>query len=331
MSDRITMAHGGGGGLTRSLVKDIIVSSLGNSALNRLDDSAVLRSSSGKLAYTTDSYVVKPLFFSGGDIGKLAVCGTVNDLAVNGARPLYLSLGLIIEEGFPVSDLKRIVNSIRAAGAEARVKVVCGDTKVVERGSADGIFINTSGIGEIPSGKAVSGSGARPGDAVIINGTLGDHGIAVLSKRNGLEFDTTLRSDCAPLNGLIGRMRGVHCMRDLTRGGLAAALREIAASSKVSIGIDESSVPVREAVRAACEMLGLDPLYVANEGKLVAFAGEKEAGRILNAMRKHKYGRRARIIGRVLRRGRGDVILNTSIGGRRMIEDYSGEQLPRIC
>jgi len=335
VKEKIVMAHGGGGRLTKALVDELIVTELGNSALNKLDDSAVIKTPGKKLAFTTDSYVVKPIFFKGGDIGKLALCGTVNDLAMNGARPLFISLGLIIEEGFSIENLEKIIRSIKKAASEARVKVVCGDTKVVERGGADGIFINTSGIGKIISEREISSSKVLPGDAVIVSGSIGDHGIAVLSQRKGIEFETNLKSDCAPLNGLAEKIlktgAEIHCMRDPTRGGLATVLNEVASKSKIGIEINEESVPIKEPVRGACELLGLDPLYVANEGKLVAFVREKDASKILKAIRRHRYGRGGGVIGRVGSKNKGMVVLKTSIGGTRILEEYSGEQLPRIC
>jgi len=335
MKDKITLAHGGGGRLTQKLINELIVKELGNSALNKLDDSAVVPGPKGKLAFTTDSYVVQPIFFRGGDIGKLAVCGTVNDLSMNGAKPLYISLGLIIEEGFPFEDLRKIVRSIRAASREAGVDVVCGDTKVVERGGADKIFINTSGIGRIISRNEISSSKVKEGDAIILSGSIGDHGVAVLSERKGIEFKTKLKSDCAPLNGLVESMleagARIDCMRDPTRGGLATVLSEVASSSNIGIEIDEDSVQVKEAVRGACEMLGLDPFYIANEGKLIAFAPLAGTSKLLKTMKRNKYGRSANIIGRVTSKNKGMVILKTSVGGKRILENFSGEMLPRIC
>jgi hydrogenase expression/formation protein HypE len=335
LKDRITLAYGGGGRLTKSLIKELIVSELGNEALNKLDDSAVVKTSKSKLAFTTDSYVVQPVFFRGGDIGKLAVCGTVNDLSMSGAIPRFISLSLIIEEGLSFKDLNKIIRSIKSASAEAGVKVVCGDTKVVERGGADGIFINTAGIGDLSSKREFSSSSVKPGDAVIVSGPIGDHGIAVLSERRGIQFETTLKSDCAPLNGLVKSMvksgTDIHCLRDATRGGLAEVLNEVAVSSGVGVEITEDKIPVRESVRGACELLGLDPLYVANEGKLVAFVDKRDVNKLLNVMKKNKYAKSARAIGEVSTRNKGSVVLKTLIGGSRIIEDFSGEQLPRIC
>ncbi len=335
MKGKVTLAHGGGGRLTKALVDELIIKELGNKALNRLDDSAVISKLAGKLAFTTDSYVVQPIFFKGGDIGKLAICGTVNDLSMNGAKPIYISLGLIIEEGFPFEELTKIINSIKSASKKAAVSVVCGDTKVVERGGADRIFINTSGIGEVISKGEISNSNVIPGDAIILSGSIGDHGIAVLSERKGIEFKTKLKSDCAPLNGLVEKMLGssakLHCMRDPTRGGLATVLNEVAEQSNIGIEINEDAVPIKESVRGACEILGLDPYYIANEGKVVAFVRGKDSTRLLKTMRKHKYGKGAKIIGRVTSKNKGMVILNTSVGGSRILENFSGEQLPRIC
>lgn len=334
-SKRISLAHGGGGSFTQKLINELIIKELGNEVLNKLEDSAVLKSFPGRLAFTTDSYVVQPIFFKGGDIGKLAVCGTVNDLSMVGAVPRFISLGLIIEEGFSFEGLKKIIRSVKLATKEAGVKVVCGDTKVVERGSADKIFINTSGVGEIRSNTDLSFSRIRPGDVVILSGPIGDHGIAILSERKGIEFKSKIKSDCAPLNGLVKVMLSsgaeIHFMRDPTRGGLATLLNEAASMSKMGIEVDEDSVPIREDVRGASEILGLDPFYIANEGKLVAVTKEKDTGKLLKAMRTHKYGRGSRIIGKVTAKDKGIVILKTSIGGRRFLENFSGEQLPRIC
>jgi len=335
MNDTISLAYGGGGILTQSLINELIVKELGNEALNKLDDSAILGLPKGKIAFTTDSYVVQPIFFRGGDIGKLAVCGTVNDLSMVGASPLCLSLSLIIEEGFAFDDLRKIIKSVRQASKEAGVKVVCGDTKVVEKRAADKIFINTSGIGKGISKNSISGSNVRPGDVVIVSGSIGDHGIAILSEREGIEFKAHIKSDCAPLNGLVKAMiktgADLHCMRDPTRGGLATILNEIAKQSHAGIEIDEDRVPVKEEVKGACEILGLDPFYIANEGKLVAFVKAKDASKVLKTMKKHKYGKASKIIGRVTSRNRNVVILKTSVGGERILENFSGEQLPRIC
>jgi len=333
---RILLAHGSGGRLTRDLVEQVFSKALANPILDRMDDAAILELE-GRLAFTADSHVVSPIFFPGGDIGRLSITGTVNDLAMMGARPLYISAGFIIEEGFPVDDLESIVASMGEAAREAGVEVVAGDTKVVERGAADGVFITTSGIGSIPPGIHVSGSGARPGDTVIISGTVGDHGATVLSKREGIDFDTELKSDCAPLGSLVSDMLAaspnLHVLRDPTRGGVAATLNEIAASSGVDIEIDEGKIPYRAEVRAACELLGLDPLVLANEGKLMAFVPAAGAEPVLEAMRKNRYGGAAAIIGSVkeVESSRPRVYARTILGSRRIISMPTGEQLPRIC
>ena len=289
----------------------------------------------GRLAFTTDSYVVSPIFFPGGDIGKLAVCGTVNDLSMSGAKPLYLSLSFIIEEGLPLNELSQIVNSIQKTAEEAGVEIVTGDTKVVNRGSADKLFVNTAGVGVIPDGVDISGSNARPGDKVILSGTVGDHGIAVLSQREGLRFSTQLESDCAPLNDLVADMvaasHNIHCLRDPTRGGLATTLNEFAEQSKVGIRIDEEKIPVREEVLGACEMLGFDPLYIANEGKLVAIVASEDADKILKAMRANCYGKNASIIGEVVAENPGRVVMKTCLGSSRIVDMLVGDPLPRIC
>ena len=334
MSDRILLAHGSGGRLAHDIIRNSFVSSLSNPILTQLDDSAVIEPA-GRLAFTTDSYVVQPIFFPGGNIGKLAVCGTVNDLAMVGATPLYLSLAFIIEEGLPLSDLTKVVDSIKESTTEAGVTVITGDTKVVNHGTADKLFINTAGIGTVPAGLNVSGHNARPGDMLILSGTVGDHGIAVLSQREGVNFATELKSDCAPLNSLVAEMLtvsdNIHCLRDPTRGGLATTLNEIAEQSDVSIRIDEEKVPIREEVASACEMLGLDPLYVANEGKLIAAVAPEDAEKILKQMKKHRYGRYAAIIGEVKEENPGRVVMKTGLGTTRIIDMLVGEPLPRIC
>ena len=334
MDNRILLAHGSGGKLSHDLVRKHIISRITNPLLDRLDDSAVL-DSEGRLAFTTDSYVVSPIIFPGGDIGRLAVCGTVNDLSMAGARPLYLSLSFIIEEGLAVSELEEIVRSIAETAAEAEIEIVTGDTKVVNRGDADRLFINTSGIGRIPNGIDISGANAKPGDKIILSGTIGDHGIAIMSKREGLNFTTTLESDCAPLNHLVADMLDesilINCLRDPTRGGLATTLNEIAGQSSVGMELEERSIPVRDEVRGACELLGLDPLYVANEGKLVAIVDEKAAEPVLAKMKQNIYGKDAVIIGRVTGEHRGRVVLKTPYGSSRILDMLSGEILPRIC
>ena len=350
--DRILLAHGSGGQLSHELVERLFLKYFDNPILARLDDAAVVRVSSfrfqvpgssnlkpetsnPKLAFTTDSYVVNPIFFPGGDIGKLAICGTVNDLAMSGARPLYLSASFIIEEGLSLDDLERIVVSMRQAADEAGVEVIAGDTKVVNRGSADGLFINTTGLGIVPEQIGISGSNARPGDKVMVSGTIGDHGIAIMSQREGLEFSALLRSDCAPLNKLVAAMleasAEIHCLRDPTRGGLATTLNEFAAQSGAGILIHEDRVPIHDAVRGACEMLGLDPLHVANEGKLVAVVGEADADRVLACMRRHPYGAEAAIIGEVRTEHPGRVVMKTLLGTSRLVDMLVGDLLPRIC
>ncbi|MBW3672144.1 MAG: hydrogenase expression/formation protein HypE, partial [Acidobacteria bacterium] len=333
--DQILLGHGGGGKLTGDLISRLLLPMLGNTELERLDDAAVLPVSEGRIAFTTDSFVVTPIVFRGGDIGELAVNGTINDLAMVGAKPLALSLALILEEGLPVADLTSIVASVRRAADAAGVSVVTGDTKVVGRGSADLLFINTTGIGVIPEGVDLSSANVRAGDAILISGTVGDHGVAILSQREGLELEGEIESDTAPLHQLVEAMlaaySGIHALRDPTRGGVAATLVEIASRRKLGIEVDESAVPVRETVQGACEILGLDPLHVANEGKLVAFVPEEGAELVLQAMRNHPLGRESARIGRVTEDGDGMVRLRTPIGGRRILDLPYGELLPRIC
>jgi hydrogenase expression/formation protein HypE len=334
MEDKILLAHGSGGKLSHDLVKQHFVPLFDNAFLDKLDDSAVFELK-GRLAFTTDSYVVNPIFFPGGDIGKLAVCGTVNDLSMMGAVPRYLSIALIIEEGLLMSDLKRVIASIKKAAQEAGVKIVTGDTKVVNKGSADKLFINSAGMGIIPSGVDISGSNARVGDRVILSGSIGDHGIAVISQREGLQFTSSVKSDCAPLNKLVAGMLDsgveIRCLRDPTRGGVSSTLNEFAESSGVGIRIEEQSIPVHEGVQAACELLGFDPLYVANEGKLVAVVAAHGAEKVVETMRRNKYGKEAAIIGEVVSEHIGRVILKTRMGASRIVDMLVGEQLPRIC
>ena len=334
MNDKILLAHGSGGKLAHDLVEKNFICALDNPLLARLDDSAVFEVS-GKVAFTTDSYVVSPIFFPGGNIGKLAVCGTVNDLSMSGAKPLYLSLAFIIEEGLSVSDLRLVIDSIKQTADEASVKIVTGDTKVVNHGCADKLFINTAGVGLVPEGINISGSNARPGDKVILSGTIGDHGIAVLSKRQGFSFSTELESDCAPLGDMVAEMlevsRNIHCLRDPTRGGLASTLNELAKQSHVSIRIEETRIPVREEVTGACEMLGLDPLYVANEGKLIAIVAKNDADSVLKTVRENRYGKNAAIIGEVTEGQPGRVVMKTLLGSSRIVDMLAGEPLPRIC
>jgi hydrogenase expression/formation protein HypE len=330
----VVLGHGAGGRLSHDLVTRLFLPRLGQTAPRALDDSAILTIGDQRIALTTDSHVVSPLFFPGGDIGRLAVCGTVNDLAMVGAKPLTLTAGFIIEEGFPFEQLQKIVGSMQAAAEEAGVFIAAGDTKVVQKGGADKLFINTSGFGLVPPEVLVSGGNARPGDAVILSGSLGDHGIAVLSARETLGFETELCSDVAPLNHLVEAMLEageVHVLRDPTRGGLATALNEIAAQSKVAVELTEPAIPIHPAVRAACELLGFDPLYIANEGKLVACARAEDADNIVAAMRRTRYGKEAVIIGRVGDGPAGQVRLRTTIGGARIVDMLAGEMLPRIC
>jgi hydrogenase expression/formation protein HypE len=332
--DKVVLGHGSGGKLSHDLLKRLFLPELGKAAPRALDDSAVLTVDGQRLALTTDSHVVAPLFFPGGDIGRLAVCGTVNDLAMAGARPIALTCGFVIEEGLSFDILQRVVQSMRAAAAEAGVYIAAGDTKVVQKGGADQLFINTSGVGKIPTGVNISGVNAKPGDVVLVSGTLGDHGIAVMSAREGLGFETDLVSDVAPLNHLVEAMLGageIHVLRDPTRGGLATTLNEIAEQSGVVIELNEQAIPVKPQVRAACEMLGFDPLYVASEGKLVAMVKAEDAGKILAAMKSARYGENAAIIGRVVSEGAPMVKLKTAIGGTRLVDMLPGEMLPRIC
>ncbi len=331
--DRVLLAHGSGGKLMHDLIRKSIVGPLINPILDKLDDSAIL-DVKGKLAFTTDSYVVKPIFFPGGDIGRLAVCGTVNDLSTSGAIPLYLSLSFIIEEGLTFTDLEKIVSSIAASAIEAGVKIVTGDTKVVDRGSADKIFINTSGVGAIPDDVNISGGNACPGDKIILSGTIGDHGIAVMSQREGLKFNSPVVSDCAPLSKLVAEMvqtGDIHCLRDPTRGGLATTLNEFAGQSSVGIRVVESKIPVSPAVAGACELLGLDPLYVANEGKMVAIVAAADTDKVLAQMKRNLYGQDATIIGEVVTDHPGRVVMQTLLGANRIIDLLAGELLPRIC
>ncbi len=334
MNETILLAHGSGSKLSHDLVEKNLLQPLRNELLARLDDSAVFELK-GRLAFTTDSYVVSPIFFPGGDIGRLAVCGTVNDLAMNGAKPLYLSLALIIEEGLLVSELDRVIKSIKAAADEAGVQIITGDTKVVNRGSADKLFVNTAGIGVVPPGVNISGANAKVGDKVLVSGTIGDHGIAVLSQRQGLQFSVPVPSDCAPLNNMVAQMleisQAIHVLRDPTRGGLATTLNEIARQSSVGIRIAEDKIPIHNGVRGACELLGFDPLYVANEGKLVAIVDGGEADRVLTKMKQDCYGGNAAVIGEVTAENKGKVVMNTRLGASRIVDMLSGELLPRIC
>ncbi len=334
-TESILLGHGSGGRMSADLLRNILLPALQNPVLDRLDDQAIVDIAGSQIAFTTDSFVVKPLFFPGGDIGTLAVNGTVNDLAMGGAKPLFLSLALILEEGFPLDTLRRVMASIRDAAARAGVVIVTGDTKVVEKGSGDGLFVNTTGIGLVPSGVRLSADRACAGDRVLLSGTIGDHGITILSQREGLEFESAIASDTAALHTLVADMlragSEIRCLRDPTRGGLSSSLNEIAARSHVGIELEESALPIREEVRGACEMLGLDPLYVANEGKLVAIADPLDADRILEAMRQHPLGRNARMIGTVTDAHPAIVTLRTRLGTSRIVDLLSGDQLPRIC
>jgi hydrogenase expression/formation protein HypE len=331
----ILLGHGSGGVLSHNLTEGLFLRHFSNPLLLPLEDASLLPWPSRRIAFTTDSYVVKPLFFPGGDIGRLSVCGTVNDLSMRGAEPLYLSAGFIIEEGLTLAELERVVISMSEAAKEAGVSVVCGDTKVVEKRAADGLFINTAGIGRAREDIAVSVENAKPGDAVILSGTLGDHGVAVLSQRHGLRFTSSTKSDVAPLNGLVSAILEasprVHVMRDPTRGGMGTTLKEIAQGSGVGIEIDEEAIPISEAVKAACAMLGLDNLYLANEGKLVALVPAEDAPVILGAMRRHRYGADAAIIGSATSDHPGIVTVKNRYGVKRIVEMLAGDQFPRIC
>lgn len=335
MTERIQLAHGSGGKLSHDLVQQIMVPAFSNPALNTLHDGAQLPVNSARLAFSTDSFVVKPRFFPGGDMGKLAVCGTVNDVAMNGAVPVYLSAGFIIEEGFPLEELKAIVHSMSKTAAEAGVTIVTGDTKVVEKGAVDGIYINTAGIGFIPDRVDIAPARVKAGQNIILNGYLGDHSVAVMSERHGLTLPAAIQSDCAPLGGLVQAILAVApqiaLLRDPTRGGLATTLNEIAGQANIGIMIDESTIPVRPEVQAVCDILGFDPLYLANEGKLVAFVELQDTEAVLAAMRSQPYGRDARVIGSVTDRPVGQVGLRTAIGGVRLLDMLTGDQLPRIC
>jgi hydrogenase expression/formation protein HypE len=332
---QILLAHGGGGKLMHQLIERMIVSTFRNPLLDVRHDSAVFESPGARLAFTTDSYVVRPLFFPGGDIGDLAVNGTVNDLAMCGARPLYLSVSFILEEGLPMETLWRVVQSMRRAADIAGVQLVTGDTKVVDRGKGDGIFITTAGVGAVRSELPIRPTSVRPGDVLLLNGDIGSHGIAIMAVREGLEFETAIESDTAPLADLVHALFDggitIHCMRDLTRGGLASALVEIAEAADLHIHIDEQAIPVREDVRGACEILGLDPLYIANEGRFACFVPAAQAERALAIMRAHPLGENATVIGRVSDDRAGLVTMTSAIGASRIVDMLSGEQLPRIC
>jgi hydrogenase expression/formation protein HypE len=336
LSGRVDLSHGAGGRAMAQLIAEIFHKALDNDWLRRGNDQSVFEVGAGRMAMTTDAFVVSPLFFPGGDIGSLAVHGTVNDIAMSGAQPLYLSASFIIEEGFSLADLARIAESMGAAARETGVPMITGDTKVVERGKADGVFISTAGVGVVPDGLDLSGDKARAGDIVLISGSIGDHGVAIMSKRENLEFDCEIRSDSAALHGLVANMvaaagASLRLMRDPTRGGLAATLNEIAQQSRVGFRLDDAAIPVKPEVAAACELLGLDPLNVANEGKLVAVAAPEAASAILDAMRAHPLGRDSAIIGTAVEDERRFVQLKSSFGGSRIVDWLAGEQLPRIC
>ena len=333
--EKIQLAHGGGGRLSHELIEKTFLPIIGNPILDVLNDQGVFVVNGSKFAFTTDSYVITPIFFPGGDIGELAVYGTVNDLAMGGARPLYLSLGLIIEEGFPMEDLKKILVSVNRAAETSGIQIITGDTKVVGKGGADGIYVNTAGVGVIEGRLNLSGKNLKVGDKVIVSGYIGDHGIAIMCAREGLIFENPVQSDTAPLHklveGILNTGAEVHAMRDPTRGGVASTLNEFAEKSDVGILIEENHLPVRKEVMEACEILGLDPLYVANEGKLVAVVERSGADAVLQAMRENPFGAMARIIGEVTDSHRGKVILKTKIGTNRVVDMFTGEQLPRIC
>ncbi|WP_420645829.1 hydrogenase expression/formation protein HypE [Candidatus Leptofilum sp.] len=331
----IVLGHGGGGKLSAELVEHLFLPAFRNEQLEDLGDAAVFTMSGQRLAISTDSFVVRPLFFPGGNIGELAINGTVNDISMSGAKPLYLTVGFIIEEGLPLSALGQIVDSMATAAATAGVAIISGDTKVVDKGHGDGVFINTSGVGVVPDGYSIGPNQAKPGDVVIVSGTIGDHGMAIMSVREGLEFEAPIVSDTAALNGLISQMLDVcphiHVLRDPTRGGVASSLNEIAQSSQVGIVLNENKIPVNPAVKAACELLGMDPIFVANEGKLLAIVPENEADQVVAVMRNHELGRETAVIGQVVSAHPGMLVARTGIGGTRVISMQIGEQLPRIC
>lgn len=334
-TETILLGHGGGGKLAADLFRNVFFPAFDNPILGKTDDQALLEIGANKLAFTTDSYVVKPIFFRGGDIGSLAVHGTVNDLAVGGATPLFLSAAFILEEGFPVGDLRRIVDSMKKAANAAGVQIVTGDTKVVEKGSCDGLFINTAGIGIIKTGMRLSADQAQAGDVVLLSGPIGDHGIAILAEREGLSFESDVVSDSAPLHTFVAALLAtggtIRCMRDPTRGGVASTLNEIAQASKVGIQLEEEAIPVRREVRGACELLGLDPLYIANEGKLLAICAPEDAALLLEAMRQHPLGSDANIVGKVTAQNSGLLTMRTSLGSVRIVDMPANDPLPRIC
>jgi hydrogenase expression/formation protein HypE len=331
----VLLAHGGGGTLMHNLIEKMFMHEFKNPSLETRHDSAVINIDGNRLAFTTDSYVISPLFFPGGDIGSLAVHGTVNDLSMSGAKPLYISAGFIIEEGLPMDTLWKVVQSMHDAAKEAGVEIVTGDTKVVDKGKGDAIFINTAGIGIVEHNLIINPSSVKEGDVIIVNGDIGRHGIAIMAKREGLEFETTIESDSAPLNAIVQDLikagLEIHCMRDLTRGGLASALVEIAEASNHNINLIETDIPVREDVQGACEILGFDPLYVANEGRFIAILPEKDVSKAIKIMKKSEHGKDSKIIGMVTGENKGLVTMKTKIGAARIVDMLSGEQLPRIC
>ncbi|MFQ6613207.1 MAG: hydrogenase expression/formation protein HypE [Fidelibacterota bacterium] len=333
--DTIQLAHGAGGRLSAQLIETLFLPRFGNETLDRLEDQATLTLPPGKVSFSTDTYVVDPIFFPGGNIGELAINGTVNDISMNGAAPLYLSVGFVLEEGLPIETLHRVLLSMESAARKADVSIVTGDTKVVDKGSCDQLYINTSGIGVIPEGVNISASRCKPGDRILLSGSIADHGMAVLTSRKGLSFQSRVKSDTAALNGLVAAMlavsRPIHAMRDPTRGGVATTLNEFAHSSGVGIELDGNALPVKPDVRGACEILGIDPLYVANEGKLVAVVPPEDAEAVLTAMRATETGREAVIVGKIVPEHPGIVTLSTGLGGQRIVDMPIGEQLPRIC
>lgn len=339
VKDTIVLGHGSGGRLSADLMRSVFLPAFANPVLSRLDDQAIVDVNGVRLAITTDSFVVKPLFFPGGDIGSLAVHGTINDLAMGGAKPLFLSVAFIIEEGLSINVLRRVVESLRSAAQNAGVEIVTGDTKVVEQGSGDELFINTTGIGLVPDDLVLSANRARPGDKVLLSGSIGEHGIAILAQREGLEFECPVESDSAALHGLVAAMlqvanidrNAIRCLRDPTRGGVSSTLNEIAEQSRVGVHLEERAIPIREEVRGACEMLGLDPLYVANEGKLIAIVAPPAAAAVLSAMRADPLGRNAQIIGTVAESASPIVTIRTELGTSRCVDMLAGDQLPRIC
>jgi len=332
---QVLLGHGSGGKLSADLIREVFLPAFNNPFLDKLNDSATFQINDCRLAFTTDSFVVDPVFFPGGDIGSLAIHGTVNDLAVSGARPLYISAAFILEEGFPLADLKKIAASMQAACEEAGVTLVTGDTKVVDKGKGDSIFITTSGIGVVENDHHISVDRARPGDKIILSGAIGNHGIAILSVREGIDFETELKSDsvslAAPIREILEVSANIHCLRDPTRGGLSSTLNEIAQASKVGIELTETSIPIWDQVRGACELLGLDPLYVANEGKFVAVVAPQDADKVLSRLRENPLGSEAAVIGEVVMDHPAMVLMRSPIGGKRVVQMLAGEQLPRIC